>query len=224
MDYFGMTPTDLAKLAGKNKDALLETLNAHGALSREETVFPYQFDAATHQNYFGQTPFHFANLSKQREELKKSEALIVYVNKGDPYLRTPLMYIAIKNSLDGAQFLCSFGADVNAQDYQKRNALFYAVVYASKEIVETMLIAGGDPDMADVDGVTPIAVAELYGRHDLLQMFENHVLKQISEPSYSSFLPSFMKSSIQSIQEIITGISSDKKRQVPSPLVMRKNY
>jgi len=223
LDYFGMTPADLAYLAGRNKDTLLEELNAYGAFRRVETVLPYQFDMATGLNYFRQTLLHFSNITRHREELKKRVELFTYVDKGDPHLRTPLMYMAMRNSLEGAQFLCGFGANVNAKDYQNRNALFYAVVYANKEMVETMLIAGADPEMTDLHGMSPKSVAELYGRKDILQVFENHAVKRVSEQGRVSFLPAFLRSSIQSIQAIIpTNVLNETKR-APLALTMRKD-
>lgn len=73
------------------------------------------------------------------------------------------------------------GADVNATDEWMRTALFVACslparatheddLWRSREIADTLLRAGADPNLFDYEGETPLHQAARGGRCDLVQM------------------------------------------------------
>lgn len=217
-DCFNMTPADLAWLQKERvRERLHEILKESGAQIRAESILPEKFDAISCLNLFGQTAFHFAYLSRVRKELKENlSTMLTYLNKGDPYLRTPLMYMAMKDRIDGTQFLCSLNAEVNARDYQKRSALFFAVVYAGKEVVETLLQAGADPDLADKYSITPRMVAEIYGREEIIFLFESYELQKETNKGFFASLSTFKENFLSYFSDennrISHQVENDKQR------------
>ncbi|WP_293448535.1 ankyrin repeat domain-containing protein, partial [Persephonella sp.] len=52
-------------------------------------------------------------------------------------------------------------------------ALHWAVFYGHKEIIKLLLMQGADPLIKDKNGITPIDVARINGKKDVLKILKN---------------------------------------------------
>jgi ribosomal protein S16 len=69
--------------------------------------------------------------------------------------------------------------DVNARDFKGRTALFLAGLQGHREIVTLLLSYGADPNIADKDGVTPVAFAQENAQWEIAELLK-------AEDSYSN--------------------------------------
>ncbi|KAH8747039.1 ankyrin repeat-containing domain protein [Diaporthe sp. PMI_573] len=81
------------------------------------------------------------------------------VNTLDHADMTPLMRAAWSGYLEAAAILIQHGADIEWRGPENRTALFIAVEYRRKEVVELLLSKGADVNVRAVDKMTPLHVA-----------------------------------------------------------------
>lgn len=89
----------------------------------------------------------------------------VPVEQGE--MRMPLHQAVIENLVDKVRVLLGAGADVNAEDRDGRNAIFYACMVdgdMNEEIVRMLLEKGADPFWQNINGTTPIHYAASVGK------------------------------------------------------------
>lgn len=87
------------------------------------------------------------------------------VNAKDAHGFTPLHFAAQEYLPEIARILVGKGADVNAKDEDGNSTLWRAIASARgrDEIARFLLENGGHPDLANLEGVTPRALAERLG-------------------------------------------------------------
>lgn len=201
-DVFGMTPLHLAySILGNspNKQALIDLLIANGAsqeLKNHAHQKPHEmrtrgyFKAPFMMNCFCQFPTHYVHRKEMREMLNDKDKTLValWVNSVDDAGRTPLMAMAINNSLEGVNFLLGRGADVTQVDHDSRSALFYGAFFSSVEILRRLLESGASLIQPALGGITPLMVAEKYGRQEVVDLFRQH----LSAIEYFSFRQSIL--------------------------------
>lgn len=96
------------------------------------------------------------------------------LNKRNDVNQTVLIFAAFLNRLDDVEMFLAQGAHVNARDYWKRTALFYAARYASPKLVRALINAGAKISLRDADGKQPFEHALATGKiaNALLLLFE----------------------------------------------------
>jgi ankyrin repeat protein len=80
---------------------------------------------------------------------------------------TPLMHTFVyisQDTLDAAQMLMEWGADLNARDSNGRTVLFTCALVGSFEGLRFLLDHGADPNIPDNDGIRPIDIANFICR------------------------------------------------------------
>lgn len=109
----------------------------------------------------GESVYH----SSEHQDLKCLKLLFEYGAeiKGNEFLR-----VLDWENLEGCKLMLAHGADPNNPP-----AIVHAIRRGrSKQIIETLLAAGADPNQTDNAGRTPYLVARLYKRADLVGLFE----------------------------------------------------
>jgi len=86
-----------------------------------------------------------------------------------------LLSAAKVGRLDYVKMAVAKGADLNTRDRNGGTALHWAVYYNHKEIVEFLLMQGASPFIVDNQGVTPIDVARINNRKEILKIFEKYL-------------------------------------------------
>ena len=84
--------------------------------------------------------------------------------------RTALHKAAFFGHAHVVEYLCSLGADANAQDADGDTALHDAARFGHLAVVKALLVAGADKALKNVDGKTP---AELAAANDKVQVVES---------------------------------------------------
>jgi ankyrin repeat protein len=75
---------------------------------------------------------------------------------------------------EAAEDMIKGGADVNAKDEKLRTPLHYAsAVVARRREVKLLLRNGADPAAKDIDGITPVDIAEKFHQEDHLELLTN---------------------------------------------------
>jgi len=124
---------------------------------------------------FGFTPLLGALGGQADPAIKKEVVGILLQHQADPNLanfdgRVPLM-AAASMSLELCKLLVEAGADVNAQDHRSgETALQLAALYNQIETVRYLLEQGARADVADLDGYTPLIVAEKRGHQEVAEL------------------------------------------------------
>ncbi|KAJ2976645.1 hypothetical protein NQ176_g4831 [Zarea fungicola] len=83
------------------------------------------------------------------------------------------------------------GADLNATDPLGRSALHYAVQGSNLELVQTLVVAGADPQAADVDGETPVSLVEKRRLMNNSNIDCDMLLLILNDEWYAGFLANF---------------------------------
>jgi ankyrin repeat protein len=92
-----------------------------------------------------------------------------------------LLHEAIASRRDAiALSLIQRGIDLDAQDNEKRTALFFAATYQNKAVAEALINAGADINIADRHGNGPLWAALLSSRKDY-NLFE-YILSKGGDP------------------------------------------
>ena len=79
--------------------------------------------------------------------------------------------------IDRVRLAIAKGAYVNYQDEKGGTALHWAVFYGHKEIVRLLLMQGADPLIRDKNGITPVDVAKINRKREVLKILEEFIKK-----------------------------------------------
>lgn len=181
----------LAILHDCSSDFLVKDFNQKTCHEIEKIT---SFNTVTYQNCLTQNPLHFVNYADLVEsKLKTKQMIEACLNRGDAFLRTPLMYMAIRNSVEGAKFLCGLKANPANTDYQGRTSLHYAAFFANIELIQVLLEAGADPEQQDKFGVTVAHIAKTLGRRDIVELFTKFEMEKLAEKMERGFVISLPK-------------------------------
>jgi len=124
---------------------------------------------------FGFTPLLGALGGHADLSTKKEVVGILLQHQADPNLanfdgHVPLM-AAASMPLEMCKLLVEAGADVNAQDHRSgETALQLAAYYNRIENVRYLLEKGADAQLADLDGYTPLSLAEKWGHKEVAEL------------------------------------------------------
>jgi len=77
-----------------------------------------------------------------------------------------------KGTIDIVKYLITAGVNINAQDSDKNTALHYAVINDQPEIVALLLKNHAKTDIMDINGQTPLSIAEKNENHNIILIFE----------------------------------------------------
>jgi ankyrin repeat protein/beta-lactamase regulating signal transducer with metallopeptidase domain len=91
---------------------------------------------------------------------------------------TPLHYMGSWGRKDGAEYLLSKGADIEAKDKWGGSPLHAAIGYNKIEVVKVLLDKGADVDSKDNSGRTPLDRAEGKGNTQIVEMLLKHGAKE----------------------------------------------
>lgn len=130
---------------------------------------------------------------RRADELLKQGAGVNAVGKDG---MTPLFWALSKQNLEGFRYLLAHGANPNLiADWhdangraQSETALRLAAMLEDKRYLEDLLAAGGNPNLMDEVGQTPIYVAILHQRRDTLELLLDkgadidHVNRSLTTP------------------------------------------
>lgn len=97
------------------------------------------------------------------------------MNAADIHGATPLMFAALRDSVEVVRILLDADADINASN-AKETALFNSVMNttpAAAPIARLLLDRGADPTAATSDGFSPIAFAQRYGTPAIREVFSD---------------------------------------------------
>ncbi|WP_051654723.1 ankyrin repeat domain-containing protein [Persephonella sp. IF05-L8] len=89
-----------------------------------------------------------------------------------------LLTAAQLGDIDRVRLAIAKGANLNYQDENGGTALHWAVFYGYKDIVQLLLMHGADPLIKDKDGITPIDVARINNKKEMLKLLEKYVKKK----------------------------------------------
>ena len=164
-DNSGRTP--LFEAAGSwNRKDVVELLLSKGA----------QVNA---KDDWGETALFMAS-SKDVAELFLARGLDV--NAKGSYGRTPLHIAASAGRKDVVELLLSRGAEVNAKDtFYRRTPLHEAAGGGHKDVVELLLSKGADVTANNIDGRSPLQVAEKNGKTDVADLLRKPTEKAADE-------------------------------------------
>ena len=127
-------------------------------LARDPRVDPNARNAA------GETPVLWAAL---RNQLPTLQALAARGGALQPEGWTPLHYAASGDAPEVARWLLTQGVAVDARAPNGRTPLMQAARFASEDLVDLLLGAGADPNLADLGGTTVAEAARGVGRERL---------------------------------------------------------
>jgi ankyrin repeat protein len=121
----------------------------------------------------GRTKLHYA---AQAGDLVAVEGLLLAgaeIDAADNGGWTALHFAAQSNGTRAVQALLERGASIDKQDEHGNTALFRAVfAYAgSGEVVQALLAAGSDPNLANAHGVSPASLARTIANTDVSKYF-----------------------------------------------------
>ena len=140
---------------------------------------------ARNTNTPGMTPLIEAAVEGRKDMVELLLAKGADVNAKSKDGRAPLHWMAYggKGTKDMAELLLAKGADVNAKDTaDERTPLHWVAYIGEKDMAELLLANGADVNAKDTQGMTPFDWAVLYEKKDVLELMENHVLKQTKNP------------------------------------------
>lgn len=113
--------------------------------------------------------------------LNNLPAMVAVLDEHPDYLNQPvgirgstLLHTAAYNGHAGiVEELLKRGATVNQRNFTGETALYSAVLRGTPEVVRLLLKAGGDPYVADNNGLTPPKLAQARERTEILAVFRS---------------------------------------------------
>ena len=126
------------------------------------------------QDEFGLTPIFWSRTVKQVSLLCDTGA--ADVTHIDTFGRNALMNLTIPRTLETVEALAVRGCSVNSVDRNGSTSLHYAVWMNDINMVEQLLIVGGDFSFADEDNRTPLMLSEVLGYSKIYEILERHNL------------------------------------------------
>lgn len=128
------------------------------------------------------TPLHYAVRGRNKDLAELLIANGADVNAIDRGGRTPLRYALMTSRTDIARLLIDRGANVNI-DISIRNkfaykALHVAVMMGDREFVELLLEKGADVNAKDLQGQTPLQLAEEQKRTEIAELLRKYGVKE----------------------------------------------
>lgn len=113
------------------------------------------FDDLSHVN--SKTILHFACAKGRTECIRLLLENGALINAADKFRMTSLMYAICANNLDIVKLLLEANSStIDIQDSSGRTALHFAVEYGSEVITEMLLQNGGNPNIQNHQGFTPL--------------------------------------------------------------------
>lgn len=162
----------------KNHGANLTLKDIHGKTPHDIRRGLVIFDKTTGQNYIGYNKLHSAAFSKSIEGLSPVQIKTLIIER-DLSDKTPLFYLIYSDTELLNQLKPYITREItNTQESNtNKTPLFYAAFYSSLEVNKFLLDCGADPRLADINGITPEAVAKMYGREEIVALYEKHLDK-----------------------------------------------
>ena len=121
----------------------------------------------------GRTKLHYAAQAGDHVAVKSLLLAGAEIDAADNSGWTALHFAAQSNGTRVVQALLERGASIDKQDEHGNTALFRAVfAYAgSGEVVQALLAAGSDPNIANAHGVSPASLAKTIANTDVSKYF-----------------------------------------------------
>lgn len=113
-----------------------------------------------------------------------------FINKGDQFGRTPLVYSVLGDRLDCAETLLKNGANVSSCDMDERTPLHWAAYQGNLKCVKLLLAKGADWKRKDNRGRTPLHFATSHQSSKCLSLLLKRVPKgEADEPDLDQMTP-----------------------------------
>ena len=152
----GMTPMHECVIFGSTE--IVRLLNSHGA-------------DVNHRDYYGRTPISIAASWAELGTVEALYELGADVNIPDHEGATPVYMAASYGHFEMVKRLHEMGADLDAVFIPAEDtALMLATVGGYELIVEYLVNAGVNRDAVDIDGMSALDYARLYGLEDIVDI------------------------------------------------------
>jgi uncharacterized protein len=134
---------------------------------------PRPSSSPSESDRMGRTKLHYAAQAGDRVAVESLLAAGAEIDATDNSGWTALHFAAQSNGTHAVLALLERGATVDRQDEHGNTPLFRAVfAYAgSGEVVQALLAAGSDPNLANAHGVSPASLARTNANTDVAKYF-----------------------------------------------------
>ncbi len=173
----GFTALDYAVQQG-SKEIVASFLHHHGFKTAAKILFSENVTELNIDTQFISAKFlgypllnlsaRFGNVALTRKLLSLGANPTVQSSTG--YKKNALMAACQGGSLLLVEAIISHGIDVNIQDSHGDPAINWATAYNQKDIVSTLLSAGADPNVSNVDGYTAFRTAKEKGLKEITDL------------------------------------------------------
>ncbi|MBU3630248.1 ankyrin repeat domain-containing protein [Polynucleobacter sp. AP-Melu-500A-A1] len=135
-------------------------------------------------NKQGETPLMMASINGDLPLVRT----LVLKNKAqlDHISWTPLHYACAKGHLDVAQFLIANGAKVDSLSLGGTTPLMMAVQSGNELLVKLLLDRGANLQSRNVEGITAIDIADIYGMPEISEGLRSRWMKLYKQPYLST--------------------------------------
>ncbi|HLW72512.1 MAG TPA: ankyrin repeat domain-containing protein [Candidatus Babeliales bacterium] len=139
------------------------------------------------QNLLLAAAFHDATVESRLNKIKWLLNHSVNINSTDAFMRTVLMICAVDIDINSVKFLCEQPAiNINQQDNHGDTALMVVCIQPIfppnyNQIIQILLDAGADPEIANHMGMTPIKEAQKDGRTEAVRLMQEAINKKRSQ-------------------------------------------
>jgi len=106
------------------------------------------------------------------------------INLADFEVITPLMFAATNGYVDVVQYLATYPTITINQQSKKGNTGLMVALYSSnnlmikRQLIQQLLAAGADPEIANKSGTTPLKLAQAIGDAEILSLINKAILKK----------------------------------------------